>query len=95
MEVVRPELLAGIDLVHASADELGAEPRTELGLSNPEAPVLLFVVTVVGRDVGDLLPRKTSAGAFRPGSPRRYSVEVPRHPDPSPDLVVPELSCAP
>jgi hypothetical protein len=56
MEVVRPELLAGIDLVHASADELGAEPRAELGLSNPEALVLLFLLTVVGKDVGDLLP---------------------------------------
>src|SRR5438093_339328 len=36
VEVVRPELLAGIDLVHASGEEFGADPLADPGLLNPE-----------------------------------------------------------
>ena len=58
MQVVRPKLLPGIDLVHAPADELGAELRAELGLANPKIVVLHFDDALGGEDVGDLHRRK-------------------------------------
>jgi hypothetical protein len=59
MKVVRPQVLAGIDLVGAPAQELGAEPVADPGLSDPEALVLHLVAALDGEDVGDLHPRKT------------------------------------
>ena len=53
MQVVRPELLSRVDVVRAPADELGAELRPDLGLSNPKALVLRFVAAFDGEDVGD------------------------------------------
>jgi hypothetical protein len=44
VEVVRPELLAGIDLVRASGQKVRANPIADPGRSNPEALVLHFGV---------------------------------------------------
>jgi hypothetical protein len=72
VQVIRPELLARIDLVQASADELGAEPLSDLGLSDPEALVLHLVAALEGEDVRDLHLRKLAARG--PTPPRNGSV---------------------
>lgn len=81
MEVVWPELLPGIDVVHAAADELGAEPVGEPGLPDPEALVLHSVVALDGEDVRDLHTRKPMRGrlatAIGVEDQRRDRLEVP------------------
>jgi hypothetical protein len=54
MEVVRPQLLPRVDFVHAPADEVGAEPRGDLGLANPKPLVFHFVAALNGEEVHDL-----------------------------------------
>jgi hypothetical protein len=53
MVVVGPELLAGIDLVDGAADQLGADPPADRRLPDPEPVVLLDVVPLVRKEVGD------------------------------------------
>jgi hypothetical protein len=68
MEVVRPELLRRIDLVHAPADQVGAELQADLRLANPKTLVLHTQLALDGEDVGDPHPRKTRRWPFRPQS---------------------------
>jgi hypothetical protein len=54
MEVVRPQFLARVDLVHAPADQVGAESRADLGLANAKALVLHLVAALDGEEVDRL-----------------------------------------
>jgi endonuclease len=82
MVVVRPELLAGIDVVHVSGEELGADPLGDPGLSNAESLVLHFRVARNREHVGDLHIRKATllasqnVGATTQGS--RIAARLPR-----------------
>ena len=76
MEVVREELLAGIDLVHVAGEDFGTELLGDPGLLNSESLVLHFGVARNREHVGDLHIREDTrrapvmlGGTFRCAGP--------------------------
>src|SRR5439155_24744115 len=54
MSVVRPEPISGLELVHASTDELGADARADPRVLGSPARPLLVPVPVVSVEIEDL-----------------------------------------
>jgi hypothetical protein len=79
MEVVREELLAGIDLVHVAGEEFGTELLGDPGLLNSESLVLHFGVARNREHIGDLhIPKdKRRAPVMLGDIPRRWQRSQP------------------